>query len=96
MKTKAIAALSLLIALGACSDLNPYDRSEYETAEKPISESTNLSVGEINETNPSGRQNNRQNNGWGNQTELASGNPTASERREADREEALKQFSSRQ
>ena len=33
--------LPVLLLAGACSDLNPYDRSKYEKSDEPVSETTN-------------------------------------------------------
>ena len=49
MSKLAIALVPAMLILGACSDLNPYDRSEYEKADKPISRTTNKKmVSEMN------------------------------------------------
>ena len=41
MLHKPTLALLALTTLANCSDINPYDRSEYKEAETPIAESTN-------------------------------------------------------
>ncbi len=46
MKSKTTALIVTLIAVAGCSDINPYDRSKYEKAEKPIHKSTNYAVSE--------------------------------------------------
>ncbi|MEM6474927.1 MAG: hypothetical protein AAF687_02040 [Pseudomonadota bacterium] len=44
MKRLAILMIPAVCSLGACSKLDPWDGSEYEEAEKPISQQTNQTM----------------------------------------------------